>query len=55
MAKPIAVIVGATTKWRSDGHMTKLLHGGAIDDTDVPEGIRYGVGGAVAQKFAGQG
>lgn len=55
MSGPVAVVVGATTKWRADGHMTKLIHGGEIEDADVPEGIRYGVGGAIAQKFAAEG
>lgn len=55
MTQPIAVIVGATTKWRRDGHMTKLVHGGEIEDGDIPEGIRFGVGGAIAQKYAAEG
>lgn len=55
MTQPIAVIVGATTKWRRDGHMTRLIHGGEIDDADIPEGIRFGVGGAIAQKYAAEG
>ncbi|PJK31248.1 SDR family oxidoreductase [Minwuia thermotolerans] len=53
--KPIAVIVGATTKWRRDGHMTKLIHGHEVDDSALPESARFGVGGAVAQKFAAGG
>jgi NAD(P)-dependent dehydrogenase (short-subunit alcohol dehydrogenase family) len=53
--KQVAVVVGATSKWQSDGRNTKLAHGKAIDDRDIPVGIRWGVGGAIAQKFAKEG
>jgi len=53
--KPVAVVVGATSKWQSDGHNTKLAHGTEIDDTAMPVGVRWGVGGAIAQKFAKEG
>ena len=53
--KPIAVVVGATSKWQADGRNTKLVHGIELDDSDLPVGIRWGVGGAVAQKFAAEG
>src|SRR2546428_13985660 len=53
--KPVAVVVGATSKWQADGRNTKLAHGKALDDSDVPVGIRWGVGGAIAQKFAAEG
>lgn len=53
--KPIAVIVGATSKWQADGRNTKLAHGIELDDSDLPVGIRWGIGGAVAQKFAAEG
>jgi NAD(P)-dependent dehydrogenase (short-subunit alcohol dehydrogenase family) len=53
--KPVAVVVGATSKWQSDGRNTKLAHGRALDDSDLPVGIRWGVGGAIAQKFAREG
>ena len=52
---PVAVIVGATSKWQSDGRNTKMAHGQEIDDSHVPIGIRWGVGGAIAQKFAQEG
>ena len=52
---PVAVVVGATSKWQSDGRNTRLAHGRAIDDADLPPGVRWGVGGAVAQKFAREG
>lgn len=52
--KPVAVIVGATSKWQADGRNTKLIHGRVLDD-DLPVGVRWGVGGAVAQKFAREG
>ena len=53
--KPVAVVVGATSKWQSDGRNTRLAHGHDIDDGDLPVGIRWGIGGAIAQKFAAQG
>lgn len=53
--KPVAVVVGATSKWQSDGRNTKLAHGKVIDDSDLPVGARWGIGGAVAQKFAKEG
>ena len=53
--KPVAVVVGATSKWQSDGRNTKLVHGKAVDDSDLPVGIRWGIGGAIAQKFAAEG
>lgn len=53
--KPVAVVVGATSKWQSDGRNTKLAHGGTVDDSDLPVGVRWGVGGAIAQKFAQEG
>ena len=53
--RPVAVVVGATSKWQADGRNTKLAHGKALDDRDVPVGVRWGVGGAVAQKFAREG
>jgi NAD(P)-dependent dehydrogenase (short-subunit alcohol dehydrogenase family) len=53
--KQVAVVIGATSKWQADGRNTKLAHGKALDDRDLPVGIRWGVGGAVAQKFAREG
>ena len=53
--KPVAVVVGATSKWQADGRNTKLAHGKTLDDSDVPVGIRFGIGGAIAQKFAKEG
>ncbi len=55
MDKQVAVVVGATTKWQADGRMTKLAHGQAVDDSEFPPGVRWGVGGAIAQKFAQEG
>jgi NAD(P)-dependent dehydrogenase (short-subunit alcohol dehydrogenase family) len=52
---PVAVVVGATSKWQADGRNTKLAHGKALDDRDLPVAIRWGVGGAIAQKFAREG
>ncbi|HTB48346.1 MAG TPA: SDR family NAD(P)-dependent oxidoreductase [Acetobacteraceae bacterium] len=53
--KPVAVVVGATSKWQSDGRNTLLQHGHTLDDSDLPVGVRWGVGGAIAQKFAREG
>ncbi len=53
--KPVAVVIGATSKWQADGRNTKLAHGRALDDRDLPVGARWGVGGAIAQKFAQEG
>jgi NAD(P)-dependent dehydrogenase (short-subunit alcohol dehydrogenase family) len=53
--KQVAVVIGATSKWQADGRNTKLAHGKAVDDSDLPVGIRWGIGGAVAQKFAKEG
>src|SRR5580658_4819664 len=53
--KKVAVVIGATSKWQSDGRNTLLAHGKTLDDSDLPVGVRWGVGGAVAQKFAKEG
>jgi NAD(P)-dependent dehydrogenase (short-subunit alcohol dehydrogenase family) len=53
--KPVAVVIGATSKWQSDGANTKLVHGRALDDADLPVAVRWGVGGAIAQKLAREG
>ena len=53
--KQVAVVIGATSKWQSDGRNTMLAHGKRVDDSDLPVGVRWGVGGAIAQKFAQEG
>ena len=53
--KQVAVVIGATSKWQSDGRNTLLAHGHTVDDSELPLGVRWGVGGAVAQKFAREG
>ena len=53
--KQVCVVVGATSKWQSDGRNTLLAHGRTVDDNELPVGVRWGVGGAVAQKFASEG
>src|SRR5215472_6542154 len=53
--RPVAVVVGATSKWQSGGRNTLLAHGRTVDDGALPVGLRWGVGGAVAQKFAQEG
>ena len=54
-SKPVAVVIGATSKWQADGRNTRLAHGKAVDDSHLPVGVRWGIGGAVAQKFAAEG
>jgi NAD(P)-dependent dehydrogenase (short-subunit alcohol dehydrogenase family) len=53
--RPVAVVIGATSKWQGDGRNTLLAHGTDLDDSDFPVGCRWGVGGAIAQKFAAEG
>jgi NAD(P)-dependent dehydrogenase (short-subunit alcohol dehydrogenase family) len=53
--KPVCVVIGATSKWQSDGRNTLLAHGHAVDDSHLPVGVRWGVGGAISQKFAREG
>ena len=53
--KPVAVVIGATSKWQSDGRNTHLIHGQSLSDTEVPVAARWGIGGALAQKFAREG
>jgi NAD(P)-dependent dehydrogenase (short-subunit alcohol dehydrogenase family) len=53
--KPVCVVIGATSKWQSDGRMTHLALGHKVDDSELPVGVRWGVGGAIAQKFAKEG
>ncbi|WP_275559130.1 SDR family oxidoreductase [Streptomyces sp. 5-6(2022)] len=52
---PVAVIIGATSKWQADGRNTVFAHGSRIGDDDVPISTRWGLGGALAQKFAREG
>ena len=52
--KQVAVIVGATSKWQSDGRNTMLAHGQLIDDRDFPLPVRWGIGGAISLKFAAE-
>src|SRR5258706_16397869 len=53
--QPGAGVVGARSKGQAGGRNTKLAHGKALDDRDLPVGVRWGVGGAIAQKFAREG
>jgi NAD(P)-dependent dehydrogenase (short-subunit alcohol dehydrogenase family) len=53
--KPVAVVVGATSKWQANGRNTVLAHGRTLDDSALPIDARWGVGGAIAQKFAHEG
>jgi len=52
--RPVAVVIGATSKWQADGRNTRLAHGHDIDDQTLPVGARWGIGGAIAQKFAAE-
>ena len=45
-SKPVAVVVGATSKWQADGRNTHLVHGGPVDDRDLPVGMRVGLFGS---------
>ena len=53
--QPVAAVIGATSKWQADGRNTQLAHGRVLDDSTLPVGIRWGVGGAITQKFAQEG
>ncbi len=53
--KPVTVVIGATSKWQAGGRNTLLAHGKPLDDSGLPVGVRWGVGGAIAQKFAHEG
>ena len=53
--KQVCVVIGATSKWQADGSNTLLAHGHSVDDSELPVGVRWGVGGAVSQKFAKEG
>ena len=53
--KDVAVVIGATSKWQADGRNTLLAHGAVVDDSGLPVSARWGVGGAIAQKFAQEG
>lgn len=53
--KQVAVVIGATSKWQGDGRNTRLIHGENVDDSALPVGVRWGIGGALAQKFAAEG
>jgi NAD(P)-dependent dehydrogenase (short-subunit alcohol dehydrogenase family) len=53
--RQVAVVIGATSKWQADGANTRLIHGAAVDDREVPVSARWGCGGAIAQKFAREG
>ena len=54
-SKQIAVVIGATSKWQSNGRNTLLVHGKPLEDSGLPVAVRWGVGGAIAQKFAQEG
>lgn len=54
-SKSVAVVIGATSKWQADGRNTLLAHGERVDDSELPVSARWGVGGAIAQKFAAEG
>jgi NAD(P)-dependent dehydrogenase (short-subunit alcohol dehydrogenase family) len=54
-ALPVAMIIGATTKWQAQGESTLHSHGAAVDDAGLPATVRWGMGGAIALKFAQEG
>lgn len=51
----VAVVIGATSKWQADGRNTRFVHDRVLDDSTLPVSARWGVGGAIAQKFAAEG
>lgn len=51
----VVVVIGATSKWQADGGNTHLIHGGDVEDQHLPPAVRWGVGGAIAQRFATTG
>jgi NAD(P)-dependent dehydrogenase (short-subunit alcohol dehydrogenase family) len=53
--KKVAVVVGATSKWQPDGRNTRLAHGKNLPGDNVGTDARWGIGGAIAQKFAREG
>lgn len=53
--KPVAVIVGATSKWQPDGANTKLIHGSELEINALPPSIQWSLGGALALKFSQEG
>ena len=55
VGRPVAVVIGATSKWQSDGLNMKLAHGAALDDGDFPVGMRWDVDGAIVQRFSQEG
>ncbi|KAA9163237.1 SDR family oxidoreductase [Amycolatopsis acidicola] len=52
---PVAVIVGATSKWQAKGRNTVFIHGHDLDESALPAMTRWGLGGALAQTFASSG
>jgi len=36
--RPVAVVIGATSKWQADGRNTLLVHGQAVDEALTPVG-----------------
>ena len=53
--REVAVVIGATSKWQADGRNTLLARGAPVDDSEFPPSVRWGAGGAIAQKFAQEG
>ena len=47
--RPVAVVIGATSKWQSDGRNTRLIHGEDIDDSDLPVCVSWFVVGALGK------
>lgn len=53
--RAVTVIIGGTSKWRGSGANTRLVHGQALSDEVFTPEVRWGVGGALALKFAREG
>ena len=50
--KPVAVVIGATSKWQADGRNTRLIHGKAVDDSIAMVGVHM-IGGLTGTLLIG--
>ena len=49
--KQVAVVIGATSKWQSDGRNTLLVHGRALEDTELAVGAANAIGAARVRRL----
>ena len=50
--KQVCVVIGATSKWQSDGRNTILAHGHPIDDGNIAELLVIGAAFVVGERIA---